>query len=236
MAHVGKEIRRLREDREFNQAQLAVLVGTGPSAISRIESGKQNPNSSTLVKLAEALEVEIADLFPKAEASLPFEESENEALSERRKRFRDLASYAERLFAMFANLYNTRPDDPTEEDLGRFEAELNLYATVFFGFLDTLGEGGTTSELLQCLEGDHRALNEMYQLHEILSETLTEMLPLCSGWLTHQRKRYNQASELRDDHEASNPEADDLEIDNVYDLKKRREEYAKALRLEQRSA
>lgn len=70
MDHVGKTVRRLREVRGLNQAQLAVSVGTGPSAISQIENGKRSPNSETLVKLARALEVEVADLFPKGQASL----------------------------------------------------------------------------------------------------------------------------------------------------------------------
>ncbi len=70
MDHVGKMVRRLREERGLNQAQLAVSVGTGPSAISQIENGKRSPNSETLVKLARALEVEVSDLFPKVQGSL----------------------------------------------------------------------------------------------------------------------------------------------------------------------
>lgn len=70
MDHIGKMVRQLREERGLNQAQLAVSVGTGPSAISQIENGKRSPNSETLVKLARALEVEVADLFPKAQGSL----------------------------------------------------------------------------------------------------------------------------------------------------------------------
>jgi len=54
----------------LNQAELAVAIGTGPSAISEIENGKRNPNSTTLLKLAHALEVEVAELFPKVQAQL----------------------------------------------------------------------------------------------------------------------------------------------------------------------
>lgn len=73
MDHVGTAVRRLREERGLNQTQLAVSVGTGPSAISQIENGRRSPNSETLVKLARALKVEVADLFPKGHAPLPFE-------------------------------------------------------------------------------------------------------------------------------------------------------------------
>lgn len=70
MVHVGREIRRVREERGLNQTQLAASVGTGPAAISRIENGRQNPNMETLEKIARALELEMSDLFPKAEAPL----------------------------------------------------------------------------------------------------------------------------------------------------------------------
>jgi transcriptional regulator with XRE-family HTH domain len=80
MYHVGKTVRRLREERGLNQAQLAVSVGTGPSAISQIENGKRSPNSETLVKLARALDVEVADLFPKAQAPFPFEDDQRRFL------------------------------------------------------------------------------------------------------------------------------------------------------------
>lgn len=70
MVHVGREIRRVREERGLNQTQLAASVGTGPAAISRIENGRQSPNMETLEKIARALELEMSDLFPKAEAPL----------------------------------------------------------------------------------------------------------------------------------------------------------------------
>jgi transcriptional regulator with XRE-family HTH domain len=82
MAHVGQEIRRVREERGLNQTQLAVVVGTGPAAISRIENGRQSPNMVTLEKIARALEVEVADLFPKDQAPLSFDVPEDEEARE----------------------------------------------------------------------------------------------------------------------------------------------------------
>jgi transcriptional regulator with XRE-family HTH domain len=72
---VGQEIRRLRAERRWSQAKLGVLSGTGPSAISQIETGRRNPSAATLQRIAGALEVEVADLFPKVEAPLPFEDA-----------------------------------------------------------------------------------------------------------------------------------------------------------------
>ncbi len=74
MGDVGQEIRRLREAKGWSQPKLAVEAGVAVSGVSQIENGRRNPNSSTLIKLANALEVDIADLFPKAQRPLPLEE------------------------------------------------------------------------------------------------------------------------------------------------------------------
>jgi transcriptional regulator with XRE-family HTH domain len=62
---IGREIRRLREERGWSQAKLAGAADMGTSGISQIETGARNPSAVTLSKIAEALEVEVADLFPK---------------------------------------------------------------------------------------------------------------------------------------------------------------------------
>lgn len=71
---VGQEIRRLREQRGWSQAKLAVAAEMAVSGVSQIENGKRNLSTATLVKLARALDVEVADFFPKAEAPLSFED------------------------------------------------------------------------------------------------------------------------------------------------------------------
>ena len=75
MGQTGQEVKRLREARGWTQAKLAVEAGMAPSAVNQIENGKRSPSASSLNKLAEALGVEVADLFPKAEAPLPFEDT-----------------------------------------------------------------------------------------------------------------------------------------------------------------
>ncbi len=70
MGEVGKEIRRLREAKGWGQTKLAAAADMAVSGVSQIENGRRNPNSATLVKLARALGVEVADFFPKAEAQL----------------------------------------------------------------------------------------------------------------------------------------------------------------------
>jgi transcriptional regulator with XRE-family HTH domain len=65
------EVKRLRQERQWNQTELAYHAGLAPSVISQIENGKRDPSARTLRKLAQALSVEVGDLFPKAQAPLP---------------------------------------------------------------------------------------------------------------------------------------------------------------------
>jgi transcriptional regulator with XRE-family HTH domain len=57
------EVRRLRLEKGWSQNELAYHAKLAPSVISLIETGKRDPNATTLRKLAEALEVRIPDLF-----------------------------------------------------------------------------------------------------------------------------------------------------------------------------
>jgi len=74
-----RELREIRLRRGLSQADLSAMTGVAEFTISGIESGKRaNPRPSTLRKLAQALEVEVADLYgdpenPLAEA-LPLQD------------------------------------------------------------------------------------------------------------------------------------------------------------------
>jgi transcriptional regulator with XRE-family HTH domain len=75
-----REVRRLRQEKGWNQTELAFYAGLAPSVISEIETGKRSPSAGTLQKLANALGVDVPDLFErtqdlKAQAPLPFEDA-----------------------------------------------------------------------------------------------------------------------------------------------------------------
>lgn len=70
---IGEEVRRRREELGLTGAQLAERANMAPSAVSQIETGKRSPSSNSVVKLANALGVEVGDLFPKAQVPLSFE-------------------------------------------------------------------------------------------------------------------------------------------------------------------
>lgn len=55
--------REWRKHRQFNQEELAELVGVTPSTISQLETGKQGFTDSTLTALAEALTCTPGDLL-----------------------------------------------------------------------------------------------------------------------------------------------------------------------------
>lgn len=64
------EVKRIRNERGLSQQRLADQAGVNKVTLIRIEHGTGNPNVETLEKIARALDVEVADFFPKAEPSL----------------------------------------------------------------------------------------------------------------------------------------------------------------------
>ena len=59
----GPRVRRLRTDRGMGLRELASLTGTTPSFISQFERGESGASIATLVRIAEALGINLADLF-----------------------------------------------------------------------------------------------------------------------------------------------------------------------------
>ncbi len=62
-------LKRLREDREITQEQLAFEAGITASALSRIERGLNSPGWMTVRRLAESLDVSLGQLVAELEAS-----------------------------------------------------------------------------------------------------------------------------------------------------------------------
>ena len=60
-------LRRIREERNLTQGELAQRVHTTRKSIGSYERGETFPYPSVITSIAEALDVEIAALFPKRE-------------------------------------------------------------------------------------------------------------------------------------------------------------------------
>ena len=66
-AHLGKVIRRVRNDRGLRQSDVAEVAGVDNSTVSSIERGLVNPSLVTFLLLAEALGIRGVDLLAMAE-------------------------------------------------------------------------------------------------------------------------------------------------------------------------
>ncbi len=60
---LGLRIKELRENRKLTQFMLAETINMEPTNLSKIERGVQIPKEESLIKIAEALNVQIKDLF-----------------------------------------------------------------------------------------------------------------------------------------------------------------------------
>ncbi|WP_428267106.1 helix-turn-helix domain-containing protein [Haliangium sp.] len=71
-AHLGTNIRTLREARGLTQQQIATLAGVPRPTWATLESGAANPTLNVLIKVAAALQVRVEELIgpPRASARL----------------------------------------------------------------------------------------------------------------------------------------------------------------------
>jgi transcriptional regulator with XRE-family HTH domain len=70
-------VKEIRRRKGWSQKDLAEESGVGQDTISGIESGRHEPRPSTLRKLADALDVEVADFF--REPAVPLAKAPREA-------------------------------------------------------------------------------------------------------------------------------------------------------------
>jgi transcriptional regulator with XRE-family HTH domain len=60
---LGKRIRQIRKEKNLIQLDLEVKSGISRTDISKIENGLKNVEFLTIIKIAEALDIAVADLF-----------------------------------------------------------------------------------------------------------------------------------------------------------------------------
>jgi transcriptional regulator with XRE-family HTH domain len=139
---VGREIRRIREAKGWSQTKVAAGAEMSVSGLSQIETGARNPSAVTLAKLAEALEVEVADLFPKVQASLPFDGPEDQ--EEQRR----LVGYV-RPWLLLLDSYSERWERAAKEESFGIDAFMEFSAATG----DILKSVNWVQEHLQCVQG-----------------------------------------------------------------------------------
>ena len=62
--NIGEVIRRYRNDRGLSQGDIERRTGLLRCYLSRVENGHTVPSLETLAKIAEAMEITLADFFP----------------------------------------------------------------------------------------------------------------------------------------------------------------------------
>lgn len=62
---LGKRIQEYRKSKSYTQEELAEIIGMDTVSLSKIETGRNYPSSENLAKLADALEVDVYELFIK---------------------------------------------------------------------------------------------------------------------------------------------------------------------------
>jgi transcriptional regulator with XRE-family HTH domain len=117
-------IRQLRKERGLSQVKLAVMADMDPATLNRLEQGKGNPNLKTLERVADALGVEVADFFPKAQRRSSPEPTLLNGLDDERR----LSRFSEAIVAAAAT-WGEAMSNPDMNDTNRFgliEAALDL--------------------------------------------------------------------------------------------------------------
>jgi transcriptional regulator with XRE-family HTH domain len=68
---IGIRIGDLRKQKGLTQEKLAEKMGVSPKYLSSIERGKENPTLTTIINLAQSMDVEISDIFTFIEVEDP---------------------------------------------------------------------------------------------------------------------------------------------------------------------
>lgn len=72
---LGKNISRLRRERDMTQQELGVLLGVSKGTISNYENGNCNPNIQNLTLLVNIFEVSISDMFRIRESDMMIDDN-----------------------------------------------------------------------------------------------------------------------------------------------------------------
>lgn len=61
--HIGEQVRYYRRMRKLSQEDLALMAGINPAFVGHIERGIKSPTVNTLIKITQALDISLAQLF-----------------------------------------------------------------------------------------------------------------------------------------------------------------------------
>ena len=106
---VCDNIRRLRELKGLSQKELADMMDMPAPQYSRLESGKSAPTLNTLVRIAEALSIEVEHLLISPKKANPKQQLEHKAeLTEKIKKLTDITEYDKEFLNYIIELVNVK--------------------------------------------------------------------------------------------------------------------------------
>jgi DNA-binding XRE family transcriptional regulator len=107
---LARRIRTLREQQGLTQEDFALRCGISVSFTSLLERGERSPSYETLVVIADALEVSLADLLKEAPADA-YDDPYFGKLLELARRLRLSRSQVDRLFAVGEAMFELNAED-----------------------------------------------------------------------------------------------------------------------------
>jgi transcriptional regulator with XRE-family HTH domain len=70
---IGQRLKKLREEKDLTQAQVAKILGVSRTTYTQYETGKSEPDLATVSKLAEIYETSVDFLLGKTDIPTPIE-------------------------------------------------------------------------------------------------------------------------------------------------------------------
>lgn len=104
----GKQLQRLRTNRELTQEQLAVKAGLARVYVTKLEQGEHDPTLSTLVRLAKTLRVSVPELLGESVSASQWWQVGEDRFATRQ----EAEDHARTLSEMFIARYQNKPGGP----------------------------------------------------------------------------------------------------------------------------
>ena len=104
----GKQLQRLRTRRGLTQEQLAVTASLSRTFLTKLELGQHDPTLSTLVRLAKALRVSVAELLGESVSASQWWQVGEARFATRE----DAEEHARTAGEMFLARYQNKPTGP----------------------------------------------------------------------------------------------------------------------------
>ena len=82
MKYLGKRLRELRVKNDMSQEYVARMIGVSPQAISKWETGKSDPDISSLIPLADLFHVPVDELLDREKRRLDWEDRMTDILAD----------------------------------------------------------------------------------------------------------------------------------------------------------